>query len=67
MAKAEHAAICPIDHRLDHLSHSPSTYFSLSQVFKKKKKKKEEKKKKQKKTINNKKENQQSIFTGKWS
>lgn len=37
MTKAEHAAICPIDHRLDHLSHSPSTDFSLSEVLGKKK------------------------------
>lgn len=50
MAKTEHAAVCPIDHRLDHLSHSPSTYFSLPQVLKKKKKK-------DKKKINNNKEN----------
>lgn len=70
MAKAEHAAICPIDNRLDHLGHSPGTHFSLSQVFKKKKKRKtkEGKKKKiEKKTINNNKENQLSIFTGKRS
>ena len=30
VAKTEHTAICPVDHRLDHLCHGSSTHFSLA-------------------------------------
>lgn len=30
VAKTEHTAVCPVDHRLDHLCHSSSTHFSLA-------------------------------------
>lgn len=30
VAETEHAAVCPVDHRLDHLCHGSSTHFSLA-------------------------------------